>query len=174
MKQFLLLIVLAAISMSGSAQVPGYVKQEGGETNVRKGPGNSYEIAGKKKDGTSIYYEPSNGSWYKVYNSKKVFIGYMHSSKIVASNSHTNSGVPSIPSKSTNTRSTAQGTQYDWLAQKYATYNDISSYERDNCVCSVTPSTHAMVASSRTLSCVSTSTLSHGIMAGATRCLPAN
>lgn len=130
MKKLLFLFVLAAISISSSAQIFGYVKQEGGYTNVRRGPGTSYDIVTKIKDGSGIYYEPYNNSWCKVFNNSKLFIGYMHSSKIVSSNA--GGGVPSIPSRSTTTRSsgTAWGTQYDWLSQKYATYNDIAGYDK--------------------------------------------
>ena len=131
MKKFLLLLVLAALAIPSMAQIYGYVKQEGGYTNVRKGPGTSYGIVTKIKDGSGIYYEPYNGSWCKVFNNNQLFIGYMAASKIVSSSSR--GGVPSIPSRSSRSSSssgTAWGTQYDWLAERYATYNDIAGYDK--------------------------------------------
>ncbi len=86
MKKFLVtaLVVLMAGLIPCLAQSLGHVKREGGYTNVRRGPGSSYGIATKVKDGSTIYYEYYNSSWYKVYNTAGDYLGYMHSSKIVA------------------------------------------------------------------------------------------
>ena len=48
--------------------------------NVRKGPGTSYEIATKIKDGANIYCEPYNNQWYKVFNDYNDRSGYTRDS----------------------------------------------------------------------------------------------
>lgn len=127
MKKIVFLSLLAMLSLSSMAQTLGRVKQEGGYTNVRKGPGTNYEILTKIKDGSSIYYEYYNKSWYGVYDENMAFIGYMHSSKIIPSASAQN--VPSIPKKNQRTTS-ASTTPYDWLAREYATYEKIAGYDK--------------------------------------------
>lgn len=129
MRKFLFLFALVTLSLNSSAQVLGSVKQEGGYTNVRKGPGTSYEIVDKIKDGSNIYYESYNNSWCKVYNSNKLFIGYMHSSKIVKSGSQSGD-VPSIPSKGKQSMTGKGSTPYDWLAQEYATEEKLAGYDK--------------------------------------------
>jgi hypothetical protein len=63
----------------------GYIKQEGGYTNIRETPNG--EIAMKIQDGTSILYSRNSSSWYVVYNTSGQRLGYVHSSKIVSENS---------------------------------------------------------------------------------------
>ena len=70
------------------AQKPCLVKDEGGETNIRKGPGTKYEIVEKVPDGMFINYKPGTGGWHKVYTTytsgeEQDFVGYIAASKIV-------------------------------------------------------------------------------------------
>ena len=71
-----------------AAQRFGLVKDEGGYTNIRKGPGSNYAVVEKIPDGMFINFVPGKGSWYKVYttytdDTPQDFIGYIHSSKVV-------------------------------------------------------------------------------------------
>jgi len=59
----------------------GYIKQEGGYTNVRSTPNG--DVVMKIKDGSPIRYSKYNASWCIVYNSYGDELGYVHSSKIV-------------------------------------------------------------------------------------------
>lgn len=61
----------------------GQVKQEGGYTNIRRGPGTSYAIVDKVKDGTFILWSGDYGDkWFRVYTQQGAFRGYISSSKI--------------------------------------------------------------------------------------------
>ena len=71
----------------------GYVIQEGGFTNVRKGPGSNYEIVTKIQDGSPVYYTVHNANWCVVYDDNGNTLGYMHSSKVVSS-SLSNQNIP--------------------------------------------------------------------------------
>lgn len=65
----------------------GYVKDEDGYTNVRKGPGTNYEIVTRILDGTPVFYTVvPNSNWYLVYDERGNTLGYMYSNKIVPSN----------------------------------------------------------------------------------------
>lgn len=66
--------------MSGDTKFRGYIKPEGGYTNIRNAPNGDviYQIA----DGTDIYYDVYNSSWYIVYDMTGRRLGYVHSSKI--------------------------------------------------------------------------------------------
>mgnify|MGYP002626812487 CR=1 FL=1 len=69
----------------GAWKMVGQVKEEGGYTNIRKGPGTNYAIVGKVKDGSYILWSGNyEDKWYKVYTQKGVLRGYMSSSKILA------------------------------------------------------------------------------------------
>lgn len=61
--------------------VYGFIKREGGYTNIRTQPNGA--VAMKIKDGTYVYYVPTSGSWYEVYNLNYNFLGYVHKSKLV-------------------------------------------------------------------------------------------
>lgn len=50
--------------------------------NVRRGPGTNYAISSRLTVGTRIYYVPATASWAKVYNSNKVYLGYVALSRI--------------------------------------------------------------------------------------------
>ena len=50
--------------------------------NIRRGPGTSYAIARQMSVGTPIYYTKYNSKWYKVYNKKKAFLGYVYYDRI--------------------------------------------------------------------------------------------
>ena len=80
----------AAEARTGSANVsvPGsrlaYVIREGGYTNARSGPGTSYSVMNKVKDGSPILYIGSLSSgWVEVYSLDGRYLGYMSSRKIV-------------------------------------------------------------------------------------------
>jgi len=101
----------------------GSVIREGGYTNVRQGPGTSYSIVTKIKDGSPIYYTNYNANWCKVYNSSGAMLGYMHSSKVIPGGG----SVASVPSTR---RGVVTGTIYDWLSQRKATAADLAGYDR--------------------------------------------
>ncbi len=91
-----------------------HVIREGGYTNVREGPGTNYGIVTKIKDGSPIYYTDYNDKWCEVYDASGQMLGYMHSSKVIRS------GAPAAqPSR------VATGTEFDWLANRYATEADL-------------------------------------------------
>lgn len=65
---------------------PGYIKREGGYTNIRTKASGDAPIAEKIKDGTTIMFRATNNNWYKVYTYDTWnFLGYVHKSKIVQS-----------------------------------------------------------------------------------------
>ena len=69
----------------GAWKMVGQVKEEGGYTNIRKGPGTNYAIVGKVKDGSFILYSGNyDDKWLKVYTQKGELRGYMSGSKINA------------------------------------------------------------------------------------------
>ena len=58
-------------------------KDEGGETNIRKGPGTKYDIVGKVKDNSYILYSGEYGDkWYKVYTQAGALRGYISANKL--------------------------------------------------------------------------------------------
>ena len=87
MKKLIFTILAVAMSMTVMAQRNALIKDEGGMTNIRKGPGTNYAIACKRQDGTPIGYKASTTSgWYKVYEiggGDDVFLGYVAASKVV-------------------------------------------------------------------------------------------
>ena len=95
MKRLVIMMALAISALGVSAQTRGTVKQEGGYTNIRKGPGTNYPIVAKVKDGSSIYYSAGTNGWYKVYTDKMQFSGYVSASKIVTGNSRSNANANS-------------------------------------------------------------------------------
>ncbi len=50
--------------------------------NVRRGPGTKYAISSRLNVGTRIYYVPATSGWAKVYNTNKVYLGYVALSRI--------------------------------------------------------------------------------------------
>lgn len=67
----------------GSWKQLARVKEEGGYTNIRKGPGTKYPVVKKVKDGSYILWSGDfQDAWYKVYNQQGVFLGYISSSKM--------------------------------------------------------------------------------------------
>lgn len=95
----------------------GSVIREGGYTNVRQSPSTSAAIVTKIKDGSPIYYKRYNNSWCEIYDQQGQFLGYMHSSKVVAS-------APTVSAPQTGR--VATGTKYDWLAARYVTASDLA------------------------------------------------
>jgi len=68
---------------TGESRELGVVLDEGGYTNIRKGPGSKYSVLCKVKDGSFILYHPDeNAQWIKVYNQNGTFKGYIHQSKL--------------------------------------------------------------------------------------------
>lgn len=65
----------------------GFVIQEGGYTNIRKGPGVNYEEATQIKDGSPIYYTVYNDKWRVVYDNNGTALGYIHASKVIPASS---------------------------------------------------------------------------------------
>ena len=60
----------------------GTVLDEDGYTNVRKGPSTETEVLTTVRDGSSLMYETTTTSWYKVYDLEGRCLGYMHSNKV--------------------------------------------------------------------------------------------
>lgn len=63
------------------------VKPEGGYTNVRQGPGTSYGIVTKVRDGSDIFCNGTDfntASWVKVYDLNMNFLGYISRNKLIA------------------------------------------------------------------------------------------
>ena len=88
MKKTLLIAFAAMVMLPCAAQMPALIKDEGGYTNIRKGPGTNYPVVCEIPDGMFINYTPGQGKWYKVYtsytdDSPQDLIGYVHSSKVV-------------------------------------------------------------------------------------------
>lgn len=68
---------------SGVAKQVGYVKDQGGQTNIRKGPGTNYPVVAKVKDGSFILFHGDiDDSWYQVYTQQGNLRGYISSSKV--------------------------------------------------------------------------------------------
>ena len=107
-----------AAAAAPAGLLSGNVIQEGGYTNVRKGPGTSYEIVNKIKDGSPIYYTVYNGNWCVVYDNAGNMMGYMHSSKVIPG------GQAAAPA-----RGVVKGTPYDWLASRYVTAQDLAGLD---------------------------------------------
>lgn len=66
----------------------GLIKDEGGVTNIRTGPGTHYSVAERIKDGMFILFESYGDGWSKVYGTHTdgtppYFIGYVRNDKIV-------------------------------------------------------------------------------------------
>lgn len=89
MKRFFFALVVALMTLPSMAQLRwGLVKEEGGFTNVRKGPGTKYEIVDQVRDGMFLQFSAGTKGWYKVYEtytdgSEPKMIGYMSANKIV-------------------------------------------------------------------------------------------
>lgn len=88
MKKIVLMILATIMLLPCAAQRAGLVKDEGGDTNIRKGPGTNYEIVETVPDGSFINFGPGSGNWYKVFTcytdgTPQDLIGYIHSSKVV-------------------------------------------------------------------------------------------
>lgn len=88
MKRFILSLVVMLGMTTAFAQTLYLVKDEGGVTNIRKGPGTSYGIASTIPDGFYVYCSNISGGWAKVWDeytdgSPMTFAGYISTSKIV-------------------------------------------------------------------------------------------
>ena len=85
MKRFFFALVVALMALPSMAQLRwGLVKEEGGFTNVRKGPGTKYAIVGKVLDGGFILISGDiNDRWYKIYTQKGVLRGYISANKVM-------------------------------------------------------------------------------------------
>ena len=88
MRKAMTILLMLALAIPCLAQKPCLVKDEGGETNIRKGPGTKYEIVEKVPDGMFINYVPGTNGWHKVYTTytsgeEQDFIGYIAASKVV-------------------------------------------------------------------------------------------
>ncbi|MBP3229008.1 MAG: hypothetical protein J6M53_09550 [Bacteroidaceae bacterium] len=89
MKKTLLLLTALLLALPMAAQRWGLIKDEGGQTNIRRGPGTNYAVVDKFPDGSMVYYLPSGTrGWHTVYTSytdgsKQDIIGYVSASKVV-------------------------------------------------------------------------------------------
>lgn len=59
-----------------------YVSDQDGFTNIRKGPGTSYDVVGKVKDGSFVLVSARYSDWLKVYSQGGTFRGYISSKKV--------------------------------------------------------------------------------------------
>ncbi len=67
----------------GEYKQVAHVKDEGGYTNIRKGPGMDYVVTGKVKDGSYILVDCRYGeAWHRVYTQQGRLRGYISDSKI--------------------------------------------------------------------------------------------
>ena len=65
------------------------VEDQDGYTNIRKGPGTKYAIVDKMRDGSYILISGEyDDPWFKVYNQKCVFRGYISAKKVLRLESH--------------------------------------------------------------------------------------
>ncbi len=83
MKKILFVFMFLCFAIVVGAQTRAYVKQEGGYTNIRRGPGTNYGIVKKERDGNPIFIGSNVGGWYEVYSSGGGFVGYIAASKVV-------------------------------------------------------------------------------------------
>jgi len=90
MKKIIIMFLCVAAAVSAAAQNYRFclVKDQGGETNIRKGPGTSYPVVETAPDGSFINFRHLGNGWAEVYTcytdgSEQDFVGYMASSKIV-------------------------------------------------------------------------------------------
>lgn len=90
MKRSILTLITALLALCAMAQRPALILDEGGRTNIRKGPGSNYSIVRKMDDGFGIYIGDNVGGWYEVYETCPTCddglsprIGYIHQSKVV-------------------------------------------------------------------------------------------
>lgn len=68
---------------SGVTKYVGHLKEEGGYTNIRKGPGTGYAVVGKVKDGSFILYNGNyDDSWYQVFTQQGKLRGYISASRV--------------------------------------------------------------------------------------------
>lgn len=82
------LLLICVLSFAQTGLKTGLIKDEGGYTNIRKGPGTQYEVAEKWPDGEYILFKDTRDSWVKVYfypcsSCELEYLGYMAKSKIV-------------------------------------------------------------------------------------------
>ena len=84
MKRFFFALVVALMALPSMAQLRwGLVKEEGGFTNVRKGPGTKYAIVDKVLDGSYVLISGDYGDkWYKIYTQRGAFRGYISANKL--------------------------------------------------------------------------------------------
>jgi len=89
MKRFFFVLAVVLMALPSMAQLRwGLVKEEGGFTNVRKGPGTNYEIVQQIQDGMFLQFSEGAKGWYKVYETytdgtEPKMLGYMSANKIV-------------------------------------------------------------------------------------------
>ena len=120
-------VVVQQVAAPPAGLLLGSVIREGGYTNVRSGAGTNYGIVTKIKDGSPIYYTNYNSKWCIVYDNAGNMLGYMHSSKVIPSG-----GVTTAPrATATSPRRVADGTIFDWLAQRYVNENDIANHRHE-------------------------------------------
>ena len=85
---FMLLALALVVPCMGQNLKFALVKDEGGVTNIRKGPGTQYEIVDRVQDGMFVNIVPTKKSWTKVYTTytsddPQELIGYIATSKLV-------------------------------------------------------------------------------------------
>ncbi|MCQ2254644.1 MAG: hypothetical protein MJZ29_04040 [Bacteroidaceae bacterium] len=87
MKRILLTLLIMLGMTTAFAQRLYLVKDEGGLTNLRKGPGTNYAVVDKVQDGFFVYCSNISGGWAKAWqitsDGSKEFMGYISTSKIV-------------------------------------------------------------------------------------------
>lgn len=62
----------------------GFIKQEGGYTNVRMAPSMKADLRFDLRDGCPIHYRVYNAEWVELIDEDGEVLGYIHASKVVA------------------------------------------------------------------------------------------
>ncbi len=79
----MMMALLLTVPTMGQRLKYALVKDEGGVTNVRKGPGTQYAIVEKVKDGSFILYSGNyDDKWKAVYTQQGKLRGYISGSKL--------------------------------------------------------------------------------------------
>lgn len=88
MKRFFLTLLAMLCMTMAFAQTVYLVKDEGGYTNIRKGPGTNYGIEMTWQDGNYLYCTKLDNGWAKAYSrtsdGTQYFLGYISNTKLVS------------------------------------------------------------------------------------------
>ncbi len=83
MKKTLLIFVMMLLALPMLADQGALVVDEGGTTNIRKGPGTNYGVALKIADGSFVWVDEYSNGWMRAYNSRGVYMGWISAEKVM-------------------------------------------------------------------------------------------